>query len=158
MTIRRYRPTDFEPTVRLVQKVFLRSIMPDATPEGAEWWSGFLTLEGDNGERLRQLYAGETIGFVAVEADRIVGVAMGTTRELKRLFVEASSQRQGLGRSLLARFEQECLRQGGTQYRIVAALHAVPFYQRMGCRKTTGVRNIHGLPIQPMRKVLTIAP
>jgi hypothetical protein len=34
------------------------------------------------------------------------------------------------------------------------SLYATPFYQSMGYRKTTGVRKLHGLKIQPMRKEL----
>ena len=79
---------------------------------------------------------------------------MGTPDELKRLIVDEPYQRTGVGRNLMARFEAECLRQGSTRYRIVAALGAVRFYQRLGCRRTTGVRNAHGLKVQPMRKEL----
>jgi GNAT superfamily N-acetyltransferase len=79
---------------------------------------------------------------------------MGTTEELKRIFVSERMQGRGIGRRLLRRFEEELLRQGGVRYRIVAALGAVGFYEGAGCKKTTGVRTIHGLRVQPMRKVV----
>jgi GNAT superfamily N-acetyltransferase len=91
---------------------------------------------------------------VAVARREIVGIVMGTRAELTRLFVRERYHGNGIGRKLVARFEEECRRVGGTRYRIVASLYAVPFYERVGCRKTTGVRNIHGLPVQPMKKVL----
>lgn len=154
MMIRRYRESDFEAAARLVRRVFAKFVLPDATPEGVEWWSRLFSMRGEDGERLRELYARETIGFVAVEGGRIVGVVMGTTKELVRIFVSERMQGRGIGRRLLRRFEEEFLRQGGRRYRIVAALGAVGFYEGAGCKKTTGVRSMHGLPIQPMRKVL----
>ena len=33
-------------------------------------------------------------------------------------------------------------------------MYAVPFYQKIGYKKTTGIRNLHGLKVQPMKKVL----
>jgi len=152
--IRRYRQSDFEAAARLVRRVFAKFVLPDATPEGVEWWSRLFSLRGEDGERLRELYARETIAFVAVEGGWIVGVVMGTTAELKRIFVSERAHGRGIGRRLLRRFEEEFLRQGGMRYRIVAALGAVPFYEGAGCKKTTGVRNLRGLRIQPMRKVL----
>lgn len=152
--IRRYQQSDFEATARLVRDLFAKFVMPDATPEGVVWWTGFLSLGPQNRDRLERRYASEPIAFVAVEGQGVIGVAMGTREELKRLFVAERSQHQGLGRRLVARFERECLRQGGTRYRVVASLHAVGFYERMGCKRTTGVRELHGLRVQPMRKIL----
>jgi GNAT superfamily N-acetyltransferase len=154
VVIRRYRQSDFDAAARLVLKVFLKAVLPDATPEGAQRWPIFLNPRGGNGERLRESYSRETIGFVAVEGEKIVGVVMGTTGELKRIFVSERVQGQGIGRRLLRRFEDECVRQGGKQYRIVSALGAVRFYEEAGCKKTTGIRSMYGLRVQPMRKVL----
>ena len=103
---------------------------------------------------LRRRYGCEIIPFVAIDGTRIVGLVMGTRNEFKRLFVDGGHQRSGMGRRLVACFEAECLRQGGTRYRIVAGLSAVPFYERVGCKKTTGMRNAEGLRVQPMRRDL----
>ena len=50
-------------------------------------------------------------------------------------------------------FEKDCRNLGARKYRIISALYAVPFYERMGCKKSTGVRAIHGLKVQPMKQV-----
>jgi GNAT superfamily N-acetyltransferase len=157
VTTRRYRQPDFLPAARLVWRLFAEHVLPDATPEGAAWWSAHLSPEGANRGVLRQRYERETISFVAIDGAQIVGLVMGTRDELRRLFVDGRRQRTGIGRRLVARFEAECLRQGGTRYRIVAGLSAVPFYEHVGCRKSTGVRNARGLKVQPMRRDL-IAP
>ena len=57
-------------------------------------------------------------------------------------------------------FEQACLQQGETVIRVAATPHAVPFYQAVGYKKTTGVRAMRsfdgsGFEYQPMKKQLT---
>ena len=98
--------------------------------------------------------------FVAELDGEIVGVLRGKPDKLQSLFVRGDWHRQGIGSDLVQRFEQECLEQGSTQIKLMATLFAVPFYQAVGYRKSTGVRTMRsfegeGLPYQPMKKVLT---
>jgi predicted N-acetyltransferase YhbS len=97
--------------------------------------------------------------LVAEDEGEIVGVLRGRKDRLQSLFVAGSHHRQGIGRRLVELFEQECQRQGATRIRVAATLFAVPFYSKMGYKKTTGVRSMPcfdgtGLPYQPMQKVL----
>ncbi len=98
--------------------------------------------------------------FVAEDEGQIIGVLRGRTDRLQSLFVRGDHHRRGVGRALVERFEQECLRQGGGAVKVAATLYAVPFYTRMGYRKTTGIRpgwsfGGTGLVYQPMKKILT---
>lgn len=97
--------------------------------------------------------------FVAEDDGEIVGILRGRKVRLASLFVKGDHHRQGIGRSLVERFELECLQQGATVIRVAATLYAVQFYLAMGYKKSTGVRTGwsfegRGLKIQPMRKVL----
>lgn len=97
--------------------------------------------------------------FVAEDDGEIVGVLRGRKERLASLFVREDYHRQGVGRKLVERFEEESMRQGVTVVRLASSLFAVPFYQSMGYKKSTGVRSGwsfegHGLQVQPMRKVL----
>jgi hypothetical protein len=60
---------------------------------------------------------------------------------------------------LVERFEAESAAQGVTVIRVSATRYAVPFYSRLGYKKSTGERTSwsfdgYGLPVQPMKKVL----
>jgi GNAT superfamily N-acetyltransferase len=97
--------------------------------------------------------------FVAEGAGEIVGVLRGRKERLASLFVRGDLHRQGIGRRLVERFEQECLGQGVTVIRVAATQYAVPFYLAMGYKRSTGVRSGwsfegRGLRYQPMRKIL----
>jgi GNAT superfamily N-acetyltransferase len=97
--------------------------------------------------------------LVAEDNDELVGVLRGRKERLASLFVRKDYHRQGVGRKLVTRFEQESTRLGVKVIRVAATLYAVPFYTAMGYKRSTGIRTGwsfegHGLPIQPMRKVL----
>lgn len=97
--------------------------------------------------------------FVAEANGEIVGVLRGRVDKLQSLFVSGAFHRSGIGRRLVSRFETECLLLGSSKIRVAATLYAVPFYLKMGYKKTTGVRTTRsfegrGLPYQPMKKNL----
>jgi GNAT superfamily N-acetyltransferase len=98
---------------------------------------------------------------LVAEADDgvIVGVLRGRKERLASLFVRGDFQRQGIGRQLVQRFEEESIKLGVKVIRLSATLFAVPFYLAMGYKRSTNVRigwsfEGRGLPNQPMRKVL----
>ena len=97
--------------------------------------------------------------FVAEEEGEIIGVLRGRSDKLQSLFVREDCHRQGVGRLLVERFEQQCKQQGSAEIKVQATLYAVPFYLAMGYKRTTGIRSMRsfegvGLKYQPMKKVL----
>lgn len=94
------------------------------------------------------------------EAGELVGILRGRKDRLHSLFVRGDMHRQGIGRRLMAHFEQSCLAQGGDVIRLASTLFAVPFYESLGYKKSTGVRrgwSFAGQDFQwqPMKKVLS---
>jgi GNAT superfamily N-acetyltransferase len=97
--------------------------------------------------------------FVAESQDEIVGVLRGRRERLASLFVRGDCHRQGIGRSLVTHFEQASRARGVTVIRVASSMYAIPFYLKMGYKRSTGVRSGRsfegrGLPVQPMRKRL----
>jgi GNAT superfamily N-acetyltransferase len=103
--------------------------------------------------------------WVAKVDETIVGVLRGGRVDelgrtvLQSLFVSGKYHRRGIGQVLVRKFEQEYIRRGVNVFKLLATLHAVPFYVSIGYKKSTGVRTIHsfeerGLPSQPMKKVM----
>ena len=77
---------------------------------------------------------------------------------LASLFVHKTFHHQGIGRKLVEHFEREIIRRKGKVIRVAATMYGVPFYLKLGYKKSTGGRigwsfDGRGLPIQPMRKV-----
>lgn len=98
-----------------------------------------------------------TIMLVSEDDGQIIGVLRGHPDRLQSLFVRGDYHGQGIGRQLVELFEQEAVRQDTRAIRVASLLFAIPFYQRMGYKKTTGVRSgpcFDGewFPYQPMIK------
>jgi GNAT superfamily N-acetyltransferase len=97
--------------------------------------------------------------FVAEDEGEVVGVLRGRTERLQSLFVRGDYHRRGVGRQLVERFEDECSRRGCKQIKVASTQYAIPFYTRMGYKKTTGIRpgwsfGGSGLLYQPMKKMI----
>lgn len=102
--------------------------------------------------------------LVAERDGSIIGVLRGGRIDgrqrtvLQSLFVDGDHHRQGIGRRLAEHFERTCRDGRVTRIKVAATLFAVPFYQSLGYRRSTGVRTMgsggtSGLIYQPMIKV-----
>lgn len=97
--------------------------------------------------------------FVAEDEGQIVGVLRCRPDRLQSLFVRQDHHRQGIASRLVERCEQECASRGSKVIGLAATLFAVPFYEAVGYKRSTGIRNGwsfdgRGLKYQPMKKVL----
>jgi GNAT superfamily N-acetyltransferase len=99
--------------------------------------------------------------FIAEDGAQIVGVLRCKPGRLQSLFVRGDHHHQGIGRRLVERCEEWCVSRGSNEIRLAATLYAVPFYQAVGYKKTTGVRSGwsfdgEGLKYQPMKKHINL--
>jgi GNAT superfamily N-acetyltransferase len=162
ITIRDYRESDAPSVGRLIADTFGGFNLSYASPEDRERLLGPFrharSPEQSHREAIAAVIRADMV-FVAEDDGEIVGVLRGRVDKLQSLFVRGDRHRQGIGRMLVERFEEQCRRQGATVIRLQATLFAVPFYIRMGYKRSTGVRSSKifegtGFPYQPMKKVL----
>lgn len=94
--------------------------------------------------------------FYVAEDDKtgLLGYIAGNKNRIVNLFVEQNDHKKGIGKKLVELFEKEAKKQGAKEIRLRSSLFAVRFYEKMGYKKTTGVRNLRGLKVQPMKKSL----
>ena len=162
IVIRRYREQDAGNVGSLIADTFSEFNLDFASPEEQDRLLGPFRYARSPEIAHREAIAEairSAMVFIAEDAGEIVGVLRGREHRLGSLFVRADYHRQGIGRKLVARFEQECCRRGSTEVRVASTLYAVPFYTKMGYKKTTGVRSGRsfegsGLKWQPMKKRL----
>jgi GNAT superfamily N-acetyltransferase len=161
ITIRHYRETDAASVGKLIADTFSEFNLSFASPEERQLLLGPFfharSREPAHREAIARVIQAAMV-FVAEEDGDIIGVLRGRADRLQSLFVRGDHHRRGVGRMLVERFEQACLEQGSSAVRLVATLYAVPFYTRLGYKRTTGVRlgrSFGGrLKHQPMKKVL----
>lgn len=162
ITIRRYREDDAVSVGQLIADTYGEFNLSFASPEERALLLGPFQYahspEHAHREAIARTIRAEMV-FVAEEDGEIVGVLRGRKERLASLFVRGDHHRQGIGRRLVERFEQECHGLGVAVIRVASTLYAVPFYLKMGYKRSTGVRTGWsfegaGLRVQPMRKVL----
>ena len=152
--IQKYRNADLRTVARLVYYLFKKHVSTYANNKGREWWLNYLSYSKQNLKSLKERYDKCNISYVATDIGKIIGVIMGDKFEMKRLFIKGYYQNKGIGTRLLNLYEKECSTFGTKKYKIIAGLNAVGFYQKMGCKKSTGVRVINNLKVQPLYKVI----
>ena len=160
--VRPYRDEDADSVGRLIKDTYSKFNLAFASPAELPLFLGPFEHARSEDEAHKAAIARmirAAMVFVAEDDGTIVGVLRGRSDKLQSLFVREDYHRRGVGRRLVERFEQECRRQGGTAIKVMATVYAVPFYQAVGYKKTTGVRRMRsfdgtGLPYQAMKKVL----
>jgi GNAT superfamily N-acetyltransferase len=162
ITIRPYRESDARSVGQLIADTYSTFNLSFASPgDRARLLGPFqhaYSPEKAHREAIARTICSEMV-FVAEEEGEIVGVLRGRRERLASLFVRGDRHRQGIGRMLVERFEQESRGQGVTVIRVASTLYAVPFYLAMGYKRSTGVRSAwsfegRGLQVQPMKKTL----
>jgi GNAT superfamily N-acetyltransferase len=114
------------------------------------------SLKKKHREAIAQVIREEMV-LVAEDDGEIVGVLRGRKERLASLFVRGDYHGRGIGRKLVERFEEQCVREGVLAIKVAATLFAVPFYLKIGYKRTTGIRPCwsfegRGLVYQPMKK------
>jgi len=163
ITIRNYdEKRDAQPVGVLIAETYRKYNLDFASPEEQNKLLGPFrhawSVEPSKREAIRRVLRTDMI-FVAEDHGQIVGVLRCKPGRLQSLFVRGEHHRMGIGLRLVERCERECSKRGAKVIRLAATLYAVPFYEAIGYKKSTGIRNCWsfegtGMKYQPMKKVL----
>jgi GNAT superfamily N-acetyltransferase len=162
IVIRQYRAADASAVGRLIADTYRQFNLSFAAPEDQERMLGPFQHAASLHPAHQAAIAGAILAplvLVAEEDATVVGVLRGSPGRLHSLFVHGERHRRGIGSQLMAHFEAVCRERGSHSITLAATLYAVPFYEAVGYRRSTGVRHMtsfaHGrLPYQPMKKRL----
>lgn len=162
MKIRSYRAEDAAKVGRLIASTYREFNLSHADPEEQDRLLGPFRHAFSEDEQHKRSIASvisSAMLYVAEVEGTIAGILRGREGVLASLFVAKTYHRQGVGRALVERFEAESRSLGVPSIRVAATLYAVPFYAKMGFKKTTGIRPCHSfdgtdLTYQPMKKSL----
>ncbi len=162
ITIREYRESDAVPVGILIANTYGAFNLSYASPEEKKAFLGPFqharSTEKAHLEAIAKVIRAAMV-FVAENDGVVVGVLRGKKEKLQSLFVSGAHHRQGIGRMLVERFEENCAGQGAQVIRLMSTPYAIPFYQAMGYKRTTGLRKMNsfegrGFVYQPMKKVV----
>ena len=152
ITIRKYRIGDARAVAELISRTYSQFCRVEGTESAVQGYVDHYDPNGKTDDELEALYSGTPFRLVAVANPRIVGVLRARENRITNLFVDGDHHRQGIAKRLVDRFEEACQKEGFTEIVLRGSLYAIPFYESLGYKKTTGVRVFRGLKIQPMKK------
>ena len=162
MIIRDYTTNDAVEVGKLIAETYREFNLGFAVPEKVDKYLGpFRYAWSDDVENKQAIIQVlESPIFIIAEIDaRIAGILRGRKERLASLFVHKDFHRQGIGQKLVEYFEADSIVKGVHVIRLAATLYAVPFYLKVGYKKSTGLRSGwsfdgDGFIYQPMKKVL----
>jgi diamine N-acetyltransferase len=159
MNIRKYKSSDLEQCIDLVCKTYATSNRNELSKEALD----FFLKRQRNRDLAKQAQEDSVTAFVAEDSTHIVGFGRimkkrNTKRKgwyhLSRLFVLPTQQGKGIGEKMYLRMENDIRKMNGSRIYVASSLYALPFYEKQGFKKVTGLRSKKGLRYQPMRKIL----
>jgi len=162
ITIRNYTEKDAEEVGRLIADTYSEFNLSFASSEDRNLMLGPFrharSLDTSHQRAIVEILRSPMF-YVAEIDDEITGILRGRKERLASLFVRRDFHHQGIGRKLVTHFEAESLKQGTSHIRVAATVYAIPFYLKLGYKKSSGLRNSwsfdgYGLPYQPMKKII----
>jgi len=153
MKIRKFRIENTKEIAQLIKKTFRKFSKNDGPKKAVEAY----IHEYNDIEKLKVKFQRSPLFYIAEEKGKIIGIIRGDKNRVGNLFVLEEYHGQGVGKELMEKFEKISLSRGSKLIRIRSSLYAVPFYQKMGYKKSGGIiktKNLFGLKYQPMLKKL----
>ena len=160
ITIRNYTENDTQEVGRLIADTYFEFNLSFASPEDRNLMLGPFRHAHSSDEAHRKAIIEilrSPMFYVAESNGNIAGILRGRKERLASLFVHKDFHHLGIGRELVEHFEAASARQGVSVVRLAATLYAIPFYLKLGYKKSSGLRKSwsfdgHGFPYQPMKK------
>ena len=155
LRIRKSQQNDTKQIARLIFKTFQKYNGREYFVKGTiRRYLDQYDLNKKSVKRLYDEFKQIPLTYVAVDGKHVVGVIRGSKNRIGNLFVSGDHHRKGIGRKLVEVFERRARRTASHQIKVRSTIYATPFYQSVGYRKTTGIRNFYGHKMQPMKKDL----
>jgi GNAT superfamily N-acetyltransferase len=154
ITLRSLREDDIEAASRLVLEVFDEAIAPYYSPEGVRVFHSYASPEA----MARRAGQEDHFTVLACAGDEIVGVAeVRDDHHVAMLFVSTRLQRGGVGRQLLRRVIETCVKTnpGLEALELHSSPNSVAAYETMGFVATGPERTVNGIRFTPMSLRLT---
>jgi len=112
----------------------------------------YYDVKNNSADEIIKGFSFSPIVVAAFVGEKIIGIIRGRKEKIINLFVDGRYHNKGIGRRLVNKFEIIAGRQGSKFIKINASPYAIGFYQKLGYKKTTGLRSKNGLKFQAMIK------
>ncbi|MGL1893640.1 MAG: GNAT family N-acetyltransferase [Spirochaetaceae bacterium] len=144
------------PCCKLISDTYKEFNHDEGSKEAVEQYVSYYNPDITQIDILEKSFSRTPYCYLAIQDDNVIGIMRGFDGRIINLFVNKEFQNRGIARKLVIKFEEETIKNGITIIKLRASIYATVFYQKLGYKKTTGIRNFSGLKIQPMSKDLNL--
>lgn len=150
--VRWARVEEWAPAIKMIWKTFLKFEGEDYSEEGIRNFFEFISDDNLYAAFLR----GDYQMMVALDDNQVIGAAtIRNGNHLSLLFVEENYHHRGVGRALMQQLFEYLKTEAGERYMsLMAAPYAVDFYRKLGFRIVNPEKEISGIRVTGMEKVL----
>lgn len=150
--IRWASPEDWQSTMKMIWKTFMKYEADDYSEEGIENFYDFLT----NGRIYRMFLEGTYLMMIALHENRVIGViSVRNGNHISLLFVDEEYHHKGVGSELMRRMGEYLKYSKNEVYVTVkAAPYAVGFYRRLGFHVCSPEQEFSGIRVTSMEMFL----
>jgi GNAT superfamily N-acetyltransferase len=143
LVFRRLEPSETAAAAKLACEVFDQFVAPHYQAEGVTEFHRYASADA-----LSQRHASGHATYVAERGGELAGMLhLRAPRHVAMLFVQASLQRHGIARALLAAAgDVNC------EFTVNSSPNAVGAYERLGFRVTGSEQCVHGIRFIPMQR------
>jgi GNAT superfamily N-acetyltransferase len=152
--IKKFKVFRTKEVASLIVKTFSEFNSGDGSRKGIKNYLNFYNIEDYNLQKLKIIFLKNSIFFLAIDGKKIIGIIRGEKDRIINLFINGNYHGRGIGKKLVKKFENEAKKNGSMKIKIKASLFAVPFYKKMGYKKSTGIKKRIGIKTQPMKKII----
>ena len=153
MKIRKYKSADLNSVLSLIRRTYTKFNFNEGSKKASEDYLNKFSSDKINLVKIKETFLKIPIFLVGIKNKKIVGVIIGNMDRIINLYVEGIEHRKGIGAILVDKFERLAKEKGSTRIKIRSSIYAIPFYQKMSYKKTTGIRSFYSLKFQPMIKL-----
>jgi putative acetyltransferase len=128
LQVRRYKKKDTKEIIHLFGDTITNINIKDYSQEQVDVWAN-----GNLNEEAWEQRLAESVTYVAVKGEEIIGFTnYNENEEIDLFYVHKNLQRQGIGRTLLAKLEDDAKRNGVKSLSTEASITAKPFFEAHG--------------------------
>ena len=153
MKIRKFRKSDTKRVTDIIRKTAPEFVKKDFTKKSLKRYIDFYDTK-KNLKKIEKSFRKTNIFFVAEENNKIAGLIRGEKDRIRNLFVHGKYHKMGIATKLIKRFEKEAIKKKSKNIKIFSSSYALPFYQKMNYKKTTGKRIKKDVEGYPVKKIL----
>lgn len=154
ITIRSYKNSDLEECSKIIIETFKKFNNKEGTKKVVNDYISKYNPKKENINNIKKNFSQSPIFIVAEINNKIIGFIRGTKNRIHNFYIKGDYHRKGIGRILISQFESTARRKHSKIIKVKSSLYASTIYERLGYKKTTGIRSKKGLRFQPMKKIL----